>query len=126
MFESSVFAVARALSSWSYRCAALNVVATDGGSVVHGVEGGDLVDTHRRHLEETGDLVHDAYAGETVLSLAEVEQRHDGGLFGVWGVSGEDFLHELLIDGVEFEGNVEVVVRGISVLESWSARYSPC
>ena len=46
-----------------------------------GVESGNLVDTHWGHLEEAGDLVHDADAGEAVLSLAEVEQGHDGGLF---------------------------------------------
>lgn len=101
----------------SYGCAALNVVATDGIPVVHGVESGNLVDTHWGHLEEAGDLVHDADAGEAVLSLAEVEQGHDGGLFVLWRVSAQDFLHELLVDGIEFEGDVEVVVRGVAVLQ---------
>lgn len=32
------------------------------------------------------------------------------------GVAGEDLLYELLIDVIEFEGNVGVVVGGVSVL----------
>lgn len=100
----------------TYGCAALNVVASDGCSVVHGVKGGDLVDTHGGHLEQTSDLVHDADAGEAVLSLTKIKQRHDGGLFVLWGVSGEDFLHELLVDGIEFEGDVGVVVGRVAVL----------
>ena len=92
------------------------MVAADGLAVVHGVECGDLVDAHGGHLEQASDLVHDADAGEAVLSLTEVEEGHDGRLFVLWGVSGEDFLHELLVHGVEFEWNVEVVLRRVAVL----------
>ena len=56
------------------------MILADGGAVVHGIEGGDLVDAGRGHLEQAGDLVHDADRGEAVLALAEVQQRHDGGL----------------------------------------------
>lgn len=38
--------------------------------VVHGVEGGNFVDAHRGHLEQAGDFVHDADAGEAMLALA--------------------------------------------------------
>lgn len=113
-----MFAPAFLFLYWSYRCAALDVVFADGSAVVHGVESGNLVDAHWGHLEETGDLVHDADAGETVLSLAQIEQRHDGGLLVLWRVSGEDFLHELLAGSVEFEWDVGVVVGRVTVLQS--------
>lgn len=103
-------------SSSTYRCAALNVEPAHGVAVVHGVESGDLVDAHGRHLEDARDLVHDADAGEAVLPLAEVEQRHDGGLLVLAGVAGQHFLDELLILGVELEGDVEVVVGSVAVL----------
>ena len=89
----------------------------DGVPVIHGVEGGDLVDAHGGHFEEAGDLVHDADAGEAVLSLAEVEKRHDGGLLVLAGVAGQDFLDELLILGVELEGNAGVVLGRVAVLQ---------
>lgn len=87
-----------------------------GVAVVHGVESGDLVDSHGRHLQDARDLVHDADAGEAVLSLSEVEEGHDGGLLVLAGVAGQDFLDELLILAVELEGDVEVVVGRVAVL----------
>lgn len=98
-----------------------------GVAVVHGVESGDLVDSHGRHLQDARNLVHDTDAGETVLSLAEVEKRHDGGLLVLAGVAGKDFLDELLILGVELEGNVEIVVGSVAVLrggllEEWRGK----
>ena len=36
----------------------LEVVDADRGAVVHGVKGGNFVDTHRRHVKDLGDLVH--------------------------------------------------------------------
>lgn len=86
-------------------------------AVVHGVESGNLVDSHGRHLQESRNLVHDTDAGETVLPLSEVEQRHDGGLLVLAGVAGQHFLDELLILGVEFEGDVEVVFGCVAVLQ---------
>lgn len=89
-----------------------------GCSVVHGVKGRNFVDSHRGHLEQSGDLVHDANASETVLSLAEIEQRHAGGLLVLRGVSLEDLGNDGLIFRVELEGDIGVVVWGISVLEN--------
>lgn len=91
-------------------------------TVVHGVEGGDLVDTHRRHLQQAGYLVHDAKACEAMLALAEIEKRHHGGFLVLRGIALEDFGHELLVDGIEFKRNLRVIVRGISVLEKNSKR----
>lgn len=92
-----------------------------GGSVVHGVKGRNLVDSHGGHLEQTGNLVHDADAGEAVLALAEVEERHDSGLLVLRGVSLEDLGHDLFILGVELEWEVGVVVRSIPVLQQKSS-----
>ena len=100
----------------TYRCAALNVEFAHRVAVVHGVESSDLVDSHGRHLEESRNLVHDTDAGETVLPLSEVEQRHDGGLLVLAGVAGQHFLDELLILSVELEGDVEVVFGCVAVL----------
>lgn len=101
----------------TYGCAALNVEFAHRVAVVHGVESGNLVDSHGRHLQEPRNLVHDADAGEAVLPLAEIEQRHDGGLLVLAGVAGQDFLDELLILGVELEGDVEVVLGRVAVLQ---------
>jgi hypothetical protein len=51
-----------------------------------------------------------------VLALAEVEQRHDGGLLVLRRVALEDLSDDRLILGVELEGNVGVVVAGVAVL----------
>lgn len=100
----------------AYRCAGLDEELAHRVSVVHGVKGSYFVHSHRRHLQQTSDLVHDTDAGEAVLSLAQVEQGHDGSLLVLLGVSLKDLGHEGFILLVEFEGNVGVVVRGISVL----------
>jgi len=94
----------------AYRCAGLDEELAHGSAVVHGVERSDLVDSHGGHLEQAGDLVHDADAGEAVLALAEVQKGHDGGLLVLGGVSLEDLGHELLILGVELEGDVGVAI----------------
>lgn len=57
-----------------------------------------------------------------MLALAEVEQGHDGGLFVLGRVALEDLGDELLILGVELEGQVGVVVGCVSVLEEKDSR----
>lgn len=57
-----------------------------------------------------------------MLALAEVEQGHDGGLFVLGRVALEDLGDELLILGVELEGQVGVVVGCVSVLEGSNSR----
>jgi len=105
------------LGKWgTYGGAALHMIFAHGLSVVHCVESGNLIHTHGRHLEDAGDFVHDADAGEAVLALAEVEKGHDGGLFVLRWVAGQDFLGELFVDRVEFEGDREVVFGTVAVL----------
>lgn len=53
-----------------------------------------------------------------MLALAEVQQGHDGGLLVLGGVSLKDLGDELLILGVELEGDVGVVVGCVSVLRA--------
>jgi hypothetical protein len=107
----------------AYGRADLDKVLADGLAVVHGVEGCNLVDTHWGHLEHASDLIHDADAGEAVLALAQVEQGHDGGLFVLLGVSLEDLGHDGFILLVEFEGDIGVVLGGISVLHDLGGEY---
>jgi len=107
----------RGASEWStHRCAHLDVEPAHGIPVVHCVEGGDLVDTHGRHLQKPGYLIHDADAAEAVLALTEVEQRHYCGLLVLGGISGQDLFDELLILRCELEGDAGVVDRGIAML----------
>ena len=104
-----------------YRCADLDVVLAHGGPVVHCVESRNLVDTHGRHLQYPRNLVHDADAGESVLTLAEIEERHNGGLLVVGGVSRDNLLDELLILFGELERDRRVVLRAVAVLRAVSA-----
>jgi hypothetical protein len=87
-----------------------------GISVVHGVEGGDLVDTHGRHLQYARHLVHDADAREAVLALSEVEERHDGSLLVLRRVPGDNLLDELLVLRRELKGDFGIVLRRVAVL----------
>jgi len=102
-------------------CANLNVEFTDRGSVVHGVKGSHLINTHRRHLKYPGHLIHDADAGEAMLALAEVEQGHHRGLLVLRGVPGDDLLDELLILRGKLERNFRIVIRRVTVLQVLSA-----
>lgn len=94
----------------------MNVETSHGRPIVHGVECGHLVYPHWGHLQQTRDLVHHADACETMLSLAEIQQRHDSGLFVLRRVSAKDFLDELLILGVELERYVGIVVWRVTML----------
>ena len=100
----------------THRRAGLDVVLAHRTPVVHRVERRHLVDTHGGHLQEASDLVHDADAGEAVLALGEVEQRHHGGLLVLRRVPLEDLGDDGLILLVELEGYVGVVVGGVAVL----------
>lgn len=104
------------------RCAGLNEEFADGRAVVHGVEGGDFVDAHRGHLEDAGHLVHDADRGESVLTLAKVEDGHDGGLLVLGRVALEELGDDGLILRGELEGNLDIVVGRVAVHLKGAAR----
>jgi hypothetical protein len=99
------------------------VVFADRVPVVHGVECRYLVHSHGRHLQYPRNLIHDADAAESVLALAEVEERHDGGLLVLRGVPGDDLFDERLILRREFEGNLEVVLGSVAMLYAALAGY---
>lgn len=101
---------------FSYRCAKLNKVFANRLTVVHGIESSDFVDTHGGHLQEAGDLVHDANAGEAVLTLAQIQERHDGGLLVLGRIALEDLIDQSLVLLVERERDARVVGRLVAVL----------
>lgn len=59
-----------------------------------------------------------------MLSLSKIEKGHDGGFFVLWRVAFEDLGDEFLVDGVEGEGDIKVVPRGVAVLGKVS--YGSC
>lgn len=102
------------------RCCRANLdkVCTDRLTVEHGVEGGDLVNAHSWHLQQLRDVVHDANTCPAlVLALAEVEQGNDGGFLVLGRVPCNDLLGTLHVFGVEFEGDLGVVVLRVPVHE---------
>src|SRR5262249_51526859 len=69
----------------------LDVVAPDRLQVEHAVEGADLVDPDRRHIEDLGDMVHrGARQPAAVLALRQVEQRQHGARLPPGGIAGDD------------------------------------
>ena len=75
--------------------------------IERGVESCDLVDAHWRHLEELGDIVHDADARPSfVLSLSEVEEGYHGCLLVLGRVVRDDLLCSLHVVCIEFEGHL--------------------
>ena len=105
----------------THSCADLDVELAHWVPVVHGVESRNFVHTHWWHLQYPRNLVHDADAGESVLTLAEIEERHNGGLLVVGGVSRDNLLDELLILFGELERDRRVVLRAVAVLRAVSA-----
>ena len=88
----------------SYRGAGLHMEPPDWIPIIHRVEGCDLVDSHRWHLENPRDFIHDTDACKAMLPLAKVEEGHHGCLFILGRVAFQDFLNEFLVDFVEGKG----------------------
>jgi hypothetical protein len=59
-----------------------------------------------------------------MLALSEVEKRHYGGLFVLRGVPGNDFLDKFLILRRELEGDLEVVLGRVAMLQAELAAHS--
>lgn len=101
----------------TYRSARLYVIASNRLPVIHCVECGDFVDTHRRHLEHARNFIHDGNGRPAKLPLAQVKERHHGGFLVLRRIAREDFFDESEIRVIEFERNTGVVVRGVAVLK---------
>ena len=72
--------------------------------VEHGVEGSDLVDAHRGHLEELRYVVHDGDGCPAlVLALPEVQEGDDSRLLVLRWVPRDNLLRALQVLGVELE-----------------------
>lgn len=69
------------------------IASIEYGPVEHGIERRDLIDTHRRHLKQPRDVVHDADARPSfVLPLAEVQERNHSSLLVLRWIARDDFL----------------------------------
>lgn len=104
------------LISGAYRGADLHEVLANRLAVVHGVEGRDLVNAHRGHLEHASDLVHDTDAGEAVLALTEVKKGHDSTLLVLGRVALEDLIGECEVLLRKLERDGRVVLGAVAVL----------
>ena len=56
----------------TYRCANLDEILAHWLPVIHRIESGDLVHSHRRHFQDARHLVHDANARVPMLPLTQV------------------------------------------------------
>ena len=101
----------------TYGSAKLDKVLANRLTVVHGVKGCDFVDTHRGHLQEPGDLVHDTDACVTVLALAQIQQGHDSRLLVLGRIALEDLIDKFEVLLGELERKARVVGGLVAVLE---------
>jgi hypothetical protein len=100
----------------TYRCAHLQVVFAHRLPVIHSIESRNLVHTHRRHLQQSCNLIHDAQTRESVLSLSKIQQWHHSGFFVLWGIALQDLVDELVILLGELEGDVGIIVGSVTML----------
>jgi hypothetical protein len=101
----------------SYGRANLQMPLAYGTSVVHCVECSNLIDTHRRHLQQSSNFIHDAQACETMLPLSEIENWHHGRFLVLWWIALQNLIDELVILLRELEGNASIIIRRIAVLK---------
>ena len=85
--------------------------------VEHGVECGHFIDTHWRHFQEIGDIVHNANACPSlILALTKIKKRNDRSLFILRRIAGNDILCALQVFSIKFEGNLTICeAQGASV-----------
>ena len=75
--------------------------------VEHGVECGHLIDTHGRHSQEIGHIVHNANARPSlILALTEIKKWDDCSLFVLRWIARNNILRALQILSIKFEGNL--------------------
>eukprot|EP00804_Cyclotella_cryptica_P023792 CCRYP_011170-RC/>CCRYP_011170-RC protein AED:0.44 eAED:1.00 QI:0/0/0/1/0/0/2/0/121 len=76
----------------------LNKVLPHLGPIEHGVERSHLVHAGGVHLNNLSHLVHGRdREPSSVLTLSEIEEGDDAGLFVVGGIFGEDFVDTLVL-----------------------------
>lgn len=100
----------------THRRANLHEELPDRVPVVHGVECGNLVDSHWRYFQDPCYFVHDTDTREAMLPLAEIEKGHDSCLLVLRGVPLEDLIDEGKVLIGEFEGNSRVVFGAVAML----------
>jgi len=88
--------------------------------VEHGVERGHFIDTHWRHFQEIGNVVHNANARPSfILALTEIKKRNDCSLFILRWIARNNVVCALQIFGIKFEGNLTDGViyetKGVSI-----------
>ena len=80
-------------------------MAADRLQIQHGVEGRDLVDPDRRHVEQLGDMLHHRLGNPAVvLALREVEQRQHRARLATRRVLGDHGVRLGPVLGREGEG----------------------
>lgn len=55
-----------------------------------------------------------------MLPLSKIEQWHHSRFLVLAGIPAKHLLDELLVDRIEFEGNIGVVIGSVAVLNSLS------
>lgn len=85
-------------------------------AIVHGIERCNLIHPHWRHLQYSSDLIHYTQARESMLSLSEIENWHDGSFLVLWRVAFEDLFDELVVLLRKLEGNIGIVLGRIAML----------
>lgn len=85
--------------------------------VEHGVESSNFIHTHRRNFKQTSNFIHDRDGCKTVLSLAQIQKRHDSSLLVLRRILLQDLFNTLLVVGIEFKGNIGIVLGCIAMLK---------
>jgi len=105
--------------AWS-GAAKLHVEFSNRIAIKHGVEGRDFVDANARHIQHIGTPLHSAqWQPPSVLSLSQVKNGNERGLFMPFRIIGLDGFNSLEILLGEFEGNIGVVLRRVPVNEEF-------
>ena len=102
---------------YSYRGANLHKVLADRLAVIHGIKRRNLVDAHRRHLQQSRYLVHNADTGVAMLALTKVQKGHNSSLLVLRGVAFKDLVDEFEVLVGKLERKSRVIGGRIAVLD---------
>ena len=101
---------------YTYSSANLDMIFPNRIPIIHSIKRRHLINSHRWHLKNPRHLIHHTQTSESGLSLSKVEERHDGSLFVLGRVAGEDLFDDGLVLGGELEGDGGVVFGCVAVL----------